>query len=81
MLLWAGANPELSDGSLVTPLHLAVKGNHEEAVIWLLHFGAKPDAKTRSQMTPLDLAKDKSKVYQYLKEFIEDGIFPAIPEK
>ena len=48
MLLWAGGNPELSDGSLVTPMHLAVKGNHEEAVIWLLHFGAQPAAKTRS---------------------------------
>jgi len=81
MLLWAGANPQLSDGSLVTPLHLAVKGNHEEAVIWLLHFGAKPSAKTRSGMTPMDLAMDQSKVYFILKEFIEDGIFPLIPEK
>jgi len=81
MLLWAGANPELSDGSLVTPLHLAVKGNHEEAVIWLLHFGAQPMAKTRSGMTPMDLAIGQSKVYHILKEFIEDEIFPAIPEK
>merc|ERR1739838_974434 len=65
MLLWAGANPQLSDGSLVTPLH----------------FAAKPSAKTRSGMTPMDLAMDQSKVYFILKEFIEDGIFPLIPEK
>jgi len=81
MLLWAGASPELSDGSLVTPLHLAVKGNHEEAVIWLIHFGAKPLAKTRSGMTSMDLAISQSKVYHILKDFIEDGIFPTIPEK
>jgi len=81
MLLWAGGNPELSDGSLVTPLHLAVKGNHEESVIWLLHFGAKPSAKTRSGMTPMDLAISQSKVYFILKEFVEDGIFPVIPDK
>jgi len=81
MLLWAGGNPELSDGSLVTPLHLAVKGNHEEAVIWLLHFGAKPTAKTRSGMTPMDLAISQSRIYFILKEFVEDGIFPVIPKK
>jgi len=81
MLLWAGGNPELSDGSLVTPLHLAVKGNHEEAVIWLLHFGAKPSARTRSGMTPMDLAVSQSRIYFILKEFVEDGFFPVIPEK
>merc|ERR1711970_1250590 len=81
MLLWAGGNPELSDVSLVTPLHLAVKGNHEEAVIWLLHFGAKPSARTRSGMTPMDLAVSQSRIYFILKEFVEDGFFPVIPEK
>ena len=29
----------------------------------------------------MDLAIDQSKVYFILKEFIEDGIFPLIPEK
>merc|ERR1739838_9933 len=69
------------EGGLVTPLHLAVKGNHEEAVIWLLHFGAKPSARTRSGMTPMDLAVSQSRIYFILKEFVEDGFFPVIPEK
>ena len=29
----------------------------------------------------MDLAISQSKVYHILKEFIEDEIFPAIPEK
>jgi ankyrin repeat protein len=50
-------NLDAQDNDGCTPLHLAAKRNHEDAVRWLLLKGANPSIKDKRHRTPLDWAK------------------------
>jgi ankyrin repeat protein len=56
LLLTAGADPDATDGSGVSPLHRAVRGRCAAAVDALLAGGADARMKNRSGSTPLHLA-------------------------
>jgi hypothetical protein len=55
-LIRAGANPNSTDKSGVTPIHRAVRTRCAAAVQALLFLGAKPDLPNKNGSTPLHLA-------------------------
>ena len=54
-LLANGADPNVQDGRMWTPLHYAVEQNNTEVVLMLLHYGADLHAKDQLGMTPADI--------------------------
>jgi ankyrin repeat protein len=56
-LVAAGADPNATDGSMVRPLHRAVRTRCASAVRALLDSGADPSLANGNGSTPLDLAK------------------------
>ena len=67
LLIEHEANVNVKGGSLeFTPLMSAVAGNHLEVVKILIENGAKIDTRTRSGLTPFDLA-ETSEIKAYLK--------------
>ncbi len=55
-----GVNVNVRDSYDETPLHIAVRSNNLEAVIYLVKQGADLEAKNRSGDTPLQLAAGKA---------------------
>ncbi|XP_075432458.1 ankyrin repeat domain-containing protein 27 isoform X2 [Ascaphus truei] len=66
LLLEHGASVNLPNVKGNTALHEAVKRNHEGLVELLLLYGALIDIRNKRQYTPLDCAKENSKVKQLL---------------
>jgi len=54
MLVHFGADANIADSHLRTPLHRAAQFGHVEAVRLLLSLGANPIAKDENGWTPLD---------------------------
>ncbi|KAJ3106641.1 hypothetical protein HDU96_008154 [Phlyctochytrium bullatum] len=59
MLIEEGAELDLRDENLETPLHLAVRSGHIFSAKILLHSGAKPSLRSWDDMTPLLLFAEK----------------------
>ncbi len=60
VLLEAGADPDVTDGRGVTPLHRAVRTRCAAAVSALLEGGADPQRKNRNGSSPIMLATQNS---------------------
>ena len=57
-LLAHGANPNITDATGYTPLHIAVMKKNKDVVKELLNHGAKADIVSISGSTPLSLSKE-----------------------
>ncbi len=70
-LLRAGANPNVQDVNLNTPLHMATS---QQASLLLLRAGADPNALNAGWRAPLDYASRKQR-----RVLVEHGANPAPP--
>ncbi|XP_018425507.1 PREDICTED: ankyrin repeat domain-containing protein 27 [Nanorana parkeri] len=66
LLLERGASVNLCNVKGNTALHESVRRNHEELVRLLLLYGAVVDIRNKRQYSPLDYAKENSKIKQLL---------------
>ncbi|KAE8608961.1 hypothetical protein XENTR_v10011676 [Xenopus tropicalis] len=66
LLLEHGASVNIRNVKGNTALHEAVRRNHEGLVQQLLIYGALVDARNKRQYTPLDYAKENSRIKQLL---------------
>jgi hypothetical protein len=78
LLLEAGAQPNLHDAALVTPLHHAARGNHVRVVMLLLHYGANAELQTKGGVTAMQLAGYETDSWKVLYDF-SHGVKPVIP--
>ncbi len=62
LLLDAGADPDLADGSGYTPLGLAALRGYARIVLMLLRAGANPDLKSKDGNTPMTAAASMNRV-------------------
>ncbi len=60
--LAAGADPNAWDKEGVTPLHLAARFGHAEAINALLDGGSDPGARDKHDRIPFDLISDGSRL-------------------
>lgn len=59
MLLMAGADPNVPDLNLNTPLHVAVRGRHKEIVKMMLEKSADITLTNAAGKTPVNMSKDR----------------------
>nr|XP_033796858.1 ankyrin repeat domain-containing protein 27 isoform X2 [Geotrypetes seraphini] len=74
LLLEHGSIVNLSNNKGNTALHEAVKRNYEDLVELLLSFGACVHVRNKQQCTPLDYAKENSKVLKILQEASKSAV-------
>lgn len=80
MLLEIGADPNLYNAILITPLHLAALGNHLQIAKLLIVRGAKLDFRSRNEMQPIDFCNYNTEMWQLLYDAAR-GQMPIILER
>ncbi|XP_040185396.1 ankyrin repeat domain-containing protein 27 isoform X2 [Rana temporaria] len=74
VLLEHGASVDLCNVKGNTALHESVRRNHEGLVKLLLFYGAAVDIRNKRQYSPLDYAKENTKIKQFLLSALHTAV-------